>query len=342
MLALFTPLPRWGALTAPESAQPRLARVARAAACEPSCSEDNDRARGGGVRVPHAAALRVRGDGGHVRAGRFLCGARRRCCHNPSADGRQHRGEAYAPAARDECAGQHCRGHRRTQAAKKACGPSCACRLTARKSRACPRSTAAWTSSCVSASRSSRKTLPFRSWSTQFASRSRRSTYASCAHACVPTRACAFVRPHAPPHSCAHACAGRRALTYADTSPHACPLAHARCNALALRTTRLRPCPSPPPGLPRHKPDEASAARVEWEHGTRADHEYLNGVLAQFSSSLAGEESSMQLLEKGRSSQTSRPAVRAFHLCLHLCVCLCGCLCVCVWGGADVLHTQRH
>eukprot|EP00918_Siedleckia_nematoides_P016511 GHVU01035523.1.p1 GENE.GHVU01035523.1~~GHVU01035523.1.p1 ORF type:complete len:330 (+),score=74.26 GHVU01035523.1:48-992(+) len=45
-------------------------------------------------------------------------------------------------------------------------------------------------------------------------------------------------------------------------------------------------------------PDEASAARVEWEHGTRADHEYLNGVLAQFSSSLAGEESSMQLLEK--------------------------------------------
>jgi len=164
----------------------------------------------------------------------------------------------------------------------------------------------------------------------------------ACAHACVPTRACAFVRPHAPPHSCAHACAGRRALTYADTSPHACPLAHARCNALALRTTRLRPCPSPPPGLPRHKPDEASAARVEWEHGTRADHEYLNGVLAQFSSSLAGEESSMQLLEKSRSSQTSRPAVRAFHLCLHLCVCLCGCLCVCVWGGADVLHTQRH
>ena len=50
----------------------------------------------------------------------------------------------------------------------------------------------------------------------------------------------------------------------------------------------------------------------------------------------------MQLLEKGRSSQTSRPAVRAFHLCLHLCVCLCGCLCVCVGGGADVLHTQRH
>ena len=54
-----------------------------------------------------------------------------------------------------------------------------------------------------------------------------------------------------------------------------------------------------------HKPDEASAARVEWEHGTRADHEYLNGVMAQFSSSLVGEESSLQLLEKGRPARES-------------------------------------
>ena len=50
--------------------------------------------------------------------------------------------------------------------------------------------------------------------------------------------------------------------------------------------------------FPPNYPDEASAARIEWAVGTRADHEYLNGVMAQFSASLVGDESSMQLLEK--------------------------------------------
>jgi hypothetical protein len=71
-----------------------------------------------------------------------------------------------------------------------------------------------------------------------------------------------------------------------------------RSDIFALHTHRPYRLPSSHATLP-YKPDEASAARVEWEYGSRADHEYLNGVMAQFSSSLVGEESSLQLLEKG-------------------------------------------
>jgi len=50
--------------------------------------------------------------------------------------------------------------------------------------------------------------------------------------------------------------------------------------------------------LPPLYPIEPSAARIELQPCTRADREYLNGVMGQYSRSLAGEESAMQLLEK--------------------------------------------
>ena len=50
--------------------------------------------------------------------------------------------------------------------------------------------------------------------------------------------------------------------------------------------------------LPPRYPLEPAAATIEWEHATRADREYVNGVLGQYSVSLAGEEAVMQLLEK--------------------------------------------
>eukprot|EP00960_Hanusia_phi_P052571 761537-Hanusia_phi.AAC.2 len=50
--------------------------------------------------------------------------------------------------------------------------------------------------------------------------------------------------------------------------------------------------------LPKDYPHRPLHCRIEWQQGTRAEHEYINGNLRQYADSLAGEESAMQVLEK--------------------------------------------
>ena len=50
--------------------------------------------------------------------------------------------------------------------------------------------------------------------------------------------------------------------------------------------------------LPDGYPVEKHAiCRIEWEVGTRADHEFLNGVIEQYAESLTGGESCFQLIQ---------------------------------------------
>lgn len=54
--------------------------------------------------------------------------------------------------------------------------------------------------------------------------------------------------------------------------------------------------------LPPLYPTEPAAARIEWDQATRAETEDLNGVLRQYSSSLAGEEAGMQVTNRVKIS----------------------------------------
>lgn len=50
--------------------------------------------------------------------------------------------------------------------------------------------------------------------------------------------------------------------------------------------------------LPEAYPvSQHAVCRIEWEIGSRADHEFLNGVIDQYSESLRGEESCFMLVQ---------------------------------------------
>ncbi len=82
--------------------------------------------------------------------------------------------------------------------------------------------------------------------------------------------------------------------------------------------------------MPRRYPAERALCTVEWQNGTRAQHEYINGTLAQLSASLADTamESCYELVQKAQElireelndRREQRAAKTAIEVLLRLCM----------------------